>query len=81
MASLERDLYHGQFCYDNDFQFRFEVIVIMSDPSLHPLYLQDSDQYLGRPGPAVLEELELGVGETRKTDPRKAIFEPFEPYL
>ena len=23
----------------------------------------------------------VGVGETRKTDPRKAIFEPFEPYL
>ena len=23
--SLERDLYHGQFCYDNDYQFNFEV--------------------------------------------------------
>ena len=33
----------------------------MSDPSLHPLYLQDSDQYLGRPGPAVMEELEPRV--------------------
>ena len=23
--ALERDLYHGQFCYDNDYQFTFEV--------------------------------------------------------
>ena len=23
--ALERDLYHGQFCYDNDYQFNFEV--------------------------------------------------------
>merc|ERR1712032_702248 len=33
IAALERDLYHGQYCYDNDYQFRFE----------------DSDQYLGGP--------------------------------
>ena len=23
--ALERELYHGQFCYDNDYQFNFEV--------------------------------------------------------
>ena len=25
--ALERDLYHGQFCYDNDYQFNFEVLL------------------------------------------------------
>ena len=24
--ALERDLYHGQFCYDNEYQFNFEVV-------------------------------------------------------
>ena len=28
--ALERDLYHGQFCYDNDYQFNFEVQRIYS---------------------------------------------------
>ena len=23
---MERDLYHGHFCYDNEHQFHFEVI-------------------------------------------------------
>merc|ERR1712110_150970 len=45
IAALERDLYHGQYCYDNDFQFRFE----------------DSDQYLGDPGPSIMTEMEPRV--------------------
>ena len=25
ISALERDLFHGEFCYDNDYQFTFEV--------------------------------------------------------
>ena len=30
--ALERDLYHGQFCYDNDYQFNFEVCILLERP-------------------------------------------------
>ena len=37
--ALERDLYHGQFCYDNDYQFNFEVFYRIEIPGVFIIFL------------------------------------------
>ena len=55
--ALERDLYNGQFCSTNDFQFEVCKKNVIHDGEL--FYFQDSEAYLGRlsSGPAVMREM------------------------
>merc|ERR550539_481556 len=49
--ALERDLYHGQFCYDNDYQFNFE----------------EAEAYDSNNGPALMREMVSDTGTGQPT--------------
>ena len=63
--ALERDLFHGQFCYDNDYQFTFEVL---NDPNIFIFMSktrlpQDTEAYDVNNGPSVMREMPSRVPE------------------
>ena len=44
---MERDLYHGHFCYDNEHQFHFEVICTPLMETFHQKAVRKTTHFYG----------------------------------